>query len=153
MPVPTEPTRRQLLCGLAVAVLVPGGVAAACSSDDDPDAGTSRPPTTTTTSKAPDEPEDAIVPVKSVPVGGGVIALALGRPVLLVQPKPGTVRAYDPICPHQGFTVNTPKAGTIVCPGHGSRFDAVTGAREAGPAPRGLTKIPVKVTQGYVVLA
>jgi cytochrome b6-f complex iron-sulfur subunit len=151
MPVTTEPTRRQLLCGLAVAVLAPGGVAAACSSDDDPDAGTGRQPTTT--SKKPDEPEDAIVPVKSVPVGGGVIALAVGRPVLLVQPKPGTIRAYDPICPHQGFTVNTPRAGTIVCPGHGSRFDAATGAREAGPAPRGLAKIPVKVAQGYVVLA
>lgn len=154
MLVTAEPTRRRVLCGLAVALLAPGAVAAACASDDpdaDPGVDAGAPPAPTPTSKAPDEPEGAVVKVSDVPVGGGVIVLISGNEVLLVQPKAGTVEAFDPVCPHQGFTVNVPKNGTIVCPGHGSRFDASTGARKSGPAPRGLTKIPVKVTGGYVV--
>ena len=149
-----EPNRRRVLCGLAMALVAPGAVAAACTSDDEPvpgAAGTDGPPPVTT--KTTDEPEGAIIAVSRVPVGGGVITLALGNSVLLVQPKKGTIEAFDPVCPHQGFTVNTPQNGTIVCPGHGSRFDATTGARKSGPAPRGLTKIPIKITKGYVVPA
>jgi cytochrome b6-f complex iron-sulfur subunit len=152
MLVTAEPTRRRVLCGLAVALLAPGAVAAACSSDgDDPTVDTGAPPAPSPTSKAPGEPDGAIVKVSEVPVGGGVIVLIDGNQVLLVQPKAGTLEAFDPVCPHQGFTVNVPKGGVIVCPGHGSRFDAATGARKSGPAPHGLTKIPVKVTGGYVV--
>lgn len=146
-----EPTRRRVLCGLAVALLAPGAVAAACAADDDTEPAAGAP--TPAPAKTPEAPDGAIVPVSSVPVGGGVIALVLGNPVLLVQPTRGTVEAFDPVCPHQGFTVNTPQSGTIVCPGHGSRFDATTGARKSGPAPRGLRKVPVKVTKGYVVPA
>jgi len=150
--VTAEPSRRHVLCGLAVALLAPGAVIAACSTDDSADPA---PPHSVPvpTSNAPDEPPGAIVTVDSVPVGGGVIALAFGRPVLLVQPKKGTIEAFDPICPHQGFTVDPPVNGTIVCPGHGSRFDGTTGARKSGPAPRGLTRVSVKVSQGYVVQA
>ena len=31
----------------------------------------------------------------------------------------------------------------IVCPCHGSQFNAATGAVEVGPAPTGLTPIPI----------
>jgi cytochrome b6-f complex iron-sulfur subunit len=146
-------SRRQVLCGLAMALVAPGVVVAACSTDDGADAKTPGRTTGAASTSSGNEPEGAIVRVKDVPVGGGVLSLAGGRQVLVVQPKAGTVEAFDPICPHQGFSVNPPVNGTITCPGHGSTFDAVTGALKGGPSPRGLTKVPVKISKGYVIMA
>ena len=128
MPGVPEPSRRQVLCGVLAALAEPT-VLAACSSGS----GTGN------------------VPLASIPVGGGVVVDANG-PVLLVQPTAGTVTAFDASCPHQGVTVNPPVDGVIVCPGHGSRFAAATGALEQGPATTGLTRLPSRVVNGTVVL-
>lgn len=128
---PTDPSRRQVICGLAAALAVPG-VLAACSS------GSTGSGTGTT-------------PLSQIPVGGGVIVNANG-PVLVTQPTAGTVKAFDAACPHQGTTVNPPAAGTVTCPRHGSQFDAATGALRRGPATRGLTEVPSRVQNGSVVL-
>ncbi|HEY0807304.1 MAG TPA: hypothetical protein VGD84_19710 [Pseudonocardiaceae bacterium] len=38
-------------------------------------------------------------------------------------------------------------------PAHGSQFDPATGALERGPAPRGLTPVPIGIRGANVVLA
>jgi nitrite reductase/ring-hydroxylating ferredoxin subunit len=97
-------------------------------------------------------PEGALVPVKDVPVGGGVIAK---ETILVVQAKQGTFKAYQASCPHQGAIVDAPSAGatTIMCPSHNSQFKIADGSLARGPATRGLSAVPVKVQAGYVVQA
>jgi len=48
------------------------------------------------------------------------------------------------VCPHAGCTVGYDQsAALIVCPCHGSQFNAATGAVETGPAATGLKPIPI----------
>ena len=84
-------------------------------------------------------------PASEVPVGGSARFTdpASGDPGLVLQLKAGSFVAYDAVCPHAGCTVGYAAAQLIVCPCHGSQFDPSTGAVVQGPAPRGLTAIPV----------
>jgi Rieske Fe-S protein len=101
---------------------------------------------------AGDGPANALVATKDVPVGGGLLVQSSK---LVVQPKAGTFKAFSAICPHQGVTVNPPATGSDImqCPGHNSQFKTADGGLVRGPATRGLTAIPVKVRNGYVVEA
>jgi nitrite reductase/ring-hydroxylating ferredoxin subunit len=157
--------RRALLLGagaLGVTVL------AGCGDDEQPQAatGSQGPPSAAPTTggnpfdntapaagasdAAP--PPGALVAVKDVPVGGGVIAKDT---ILVVQAKQGTFKAYQASCPHMGVMVDPPSAGatTIMCPGHNSQFKIADGSLARGPATRGLSGVPVKVQSGYVVEA
>ncbi|MGI5177998.1 Rieske (2Fe-2S) protein [Dactylosporangium sp. CA-152071] len=157
--------RRALLLGagaLGVTVL------AGCGGDEETPAATgSQPPASAapTTAANPFDntapatgasdaapPAGALVAVKDVPVGGGVIAKDT---ILVVQAKQGTFKAYQASCPHQGVTVEPPSPGatTIMCPGHNSQFKIADGSLARGPATRGLNAVPVKVQAGYVVEA
>jgi nitrite reductase/ring-hydroxylating ferredoxin subunit len=95
-------------------------------------------------------PPGAIVAVKDVPVGGGVLVRDTR---LVVQPKAGTFKAFSAVCPHEGVTVQPPVNGAAImeCPGHNSQFKAADGSLVRGPATRGLSGIAVKVQKGYVV--
>lgn len=62
--------------------------------------------------------------------------------VILVQDGTGLF-ALDARCPHLGCTINRHDAGELVCPCHGSRFDA-SGARRTGPATTGLRRLPLR---------
>jgi len=74
-----------------------------------------------------------------------------GNPAFLVHLDNGDFVAYSAICTHQGCTVDY-KNGNLACPCHGSVFDpANCAAVVAGPAPRPLPEIPVKVEGGEVV--
>jgi Rieske Fe-S protein len=133
-----------VLCGLAVGLLAPGALAAACGTGSDVATGAYRPA----------KPGTQVTPVSSVPVGGGILANLGGSGVLLVvQPKQGDIRAYNPTCPHAGATVNPPQNGIITCPAHGSEFNPQTGAVQRGPAPSGLTAVQVKVVGQNVLIA
>ncbi len=144
---PTGPSRRQMLCGLAAAVAAPG-VLAACSSPGEYQPGPSGSATTTAAAAA-----GASVPLAQVPVGGGVIVTAGRRPILVVQPAAGTIKAFKAACPHAGTTVDPPQGGVITCPNHFSQFDAATGALRKGPATTGLTEVPARVVDGVVQVA
>jgi nitrite reductase/ring-hydroxylating ferredoxin subunit len=133
-------TRRTVLCGLAGGVLAPG-LLAACSG------GSSGGDTTPVTAGTP------VTPLADVPVGGGTVVTAAGRPVLVVQPAAGQVAAFDARCPHAGVTVGAARDGVVVCPAHGSRFDPATGAVRQGPASTGLTPVAVRVDGDQVVTA
>jgi nitrite reductase/ring-hydroxylating ferredoxin subunit len=95
-------------------------------------------------------PVGALLSTKEVPVGGGVL---VGDQLIIVQPKAGTFKAFDARCPHQGFTVQAPFAGSKVmeCPGHNSQFRVADGSLARGPATRGLSAVSIKVMDGYIV--
>src|SRR5215211_7274589 len=85
--------------------------------------------------------------------GSAVTFKDSGNPAVLVHLKSGDFVAYSAICTHQGCTVAY-KGGKLACPCHGLVFDPARGAEVvAGPAPRPLPEIPVKVEGGEIVKA
>jgi len=67
-----------------------------------------------------------------------------GDPSIVIRPSAGTFLAFDAVCPHAGCTVGyDSSAKLLVCPCHGSEFNASTGAVERGPAVSGLTKLRI----------
>jgi thiosulfate dehydrogenase (quinone) large subunit len=91
----------------------------------------------------------AIGPAKDVPVGGAASFSdpRTGDPSIVIQAKAGKFVAFDAVCPHAGCTVGYDQAAAvIVCPCHGSQFNAATGAVESGPALTGLT--PITIAEG-----
>jgi cytochrome b6-f complex iron-sulfur subunit len=161
-PLPTDTSRRQVLCGLFIGLLAPGALAACGESQNGSQAGSQNggstttprpaPPTTGATGSAPAGATE-LAKLSAIPVGGGTLVDTAQGKVLLVQPSAGTVKAYDPTCTHQGTTVNPPKGGVMTCPNHGSQFYATDGSVKTGPAASPLTEIPVRVEGATVVLA
>jgi Rieske Fe-S protein len=93
-----------------------------------------------------------IVALSSITVGRAVAARIGGRPAVVARPTDTTAAAFSAICTHMGCTVNVDGA-ELVCPCHGSRYDALTGAVTRGPAARNLEAIPVRVVDGEVMTA
>jgi thiosulfate dehydrogenase [quinone] large subunit len=61
-----------------------------------------------------------------------------GQPDIVIRQANGTLVAHSAICTHAGCEVGY-QGGQIVCPCHGSVFDAKTGAVITGPAVTGLS--------------
>ncbi|MCD0481918.1 Rieske (2Fe-2S) protein [Streptacidiphilus sp. ASG 303] len=82
------------------------------------------------------------VAASAVAVGGAVKTAdpATGDAVYVLQPEQGRFTALSAVCPHAQCVVNAPKDGKLVCPCHGSQFDAATGALLVGPATQGLAR-------------
>jgi thiosulfate dehydrogenase [quinone] large subunit len=92
-------------------------------------------------------PAQTLAKTADVPVGGArkVTVESVDEPAWVLQLDRGDFTAYSAICPHQGCTVEfVSPADGFACPCHQSRFDA-QGQRISGPAPKGLTSIPVTV--------
>ena len=69
---------------------------------------------------------------------------ATADPSIVIRPSSGTFVAFDAVCPHAGCTVGyDPVQQVIICPCHGSQFNARTGAVEVGPATGGLKKLGI----------
>lgn len=70
-----------------------------------------------------------------------------GDPAVLIHLNTGRFVAYSAVCTHAGCTVAYDSArGALVCPCHGSIYDPRHGAQVvAGPAPRPLPAVPVRV--------
>lgn len=86
--------------------------------------------------------------VEELPAGGGLVLS--DDHVVLTRSSSDAVHGFSAVCTHQGCPVTGVEDGAIVCPCHGSRFDALSGDVLAGPAPRGLSAIPVVVRDGGV---
>jgi nitrite reductase/ring-hydroxylating ferredoxin subunit len=142
--------RRQLLCGALALGAVGVGVLAGCGSSDTPSTGSSSP----AGGGASPSAGGALAKLSDIPVGGGTfVTTSTGASVLLVQPEAGTVKAYNPACPHKGVPVREPQNGVMICPKHGSEFKTGDGSVTRGPATGPLAEIAVKVTGGDVTLA
>jgi thiosulfate dehydrogenase [quinone] large subunit len=70
-----------------------------------------------------------------------------GAPAVLIHLANGRFVAYSAVCTHAGCTVAYDRArGELICPCHGSIYDPRHGAHVvAGPAPRPLPMVPVRV--------
>ena len=91
-------------------------------------------------------PGTAVGPASDVPVGQAASFAdpATGDPSIVIRPSSGRFVAFDAVCPHAGCTVGyDPAQKVIICPCHGSQFNAGTGAVEVGPAPTGLKKLAI----------
>ncbi|WP_370892977.1 Rieske (2Fe-2S) protein [Janibacter sp. GXQ6167] len=122
-------SRRVVLGAVAAGAVVP---ATACGSGSSEDSGAAA------TRGANGEVR---FPAGDVPVGGGRISAT--ERVVVTQPAEGEFKAFSAICPHERCVVSAVTDGTIVCACHQSTFDAATGERTGGPAPRGLDPLPV----------
>jgi Rieske Fe-S protein len=85
-----------------------------------------------------------------VPPDGGLVLSEEG--VVLVRGPGDEVRGFSVTCTHQGCPVSEVRDGRILCPCHGSAFDAATGEVVGGPAPAPLEPVEVTV-EGEEVLA
>jgi Rieske Fe-S protein len=89
-----------------------------------------------------------LLPLDRIPKGGGVVLRQ--DSLVLTRSATDEVHGFSAVCTHQGCTDAKEAAGTIDCPCHGSRYDALTGAVRAGPAPRPLPPVAVVVRAGNV---
>ncbi|MEU7783771.1 MULTISPECIES: Rieske (2Fe-2S) protein [unclassified Amycolatopsis] len=134
--------RTVLTTGAAVAGAAVGAVALTACSSDDAKSGTAQAPIAAGT---------PLVALADVPVGEAKAAKAPdGSDVIVARPSESAAAAFSAICTHQGCTV-APKGADLICPCHGSVFNALTGEVKQGPANKPLPSVPVKVENGKVV--
>jgi nitrite reductase/ring-hydroxylating ferredoxin subunit len=145
-----------MLCGLAVAMVVPGGLAACSTTTTNPSNAAGSTPTgggnTGTGGSTGSAGAAGLAALADVPDGGGLIVESGGKPLVLTRTG-DVVKAFGAACPHAGTTVSPPKSGIITCPNHGSQFGATDGSLKKGPATKGLAEVPVKVSGDQVVMA
>ncbi|CAB4903422.1 unannotated protein [freshwater metagenome] len=135
----TNTSRRAVLvAGGAIGV---AGALAAC--------GSSNGMATTSGTPSPAQPT-TLGPSTEVPLSGGKVYEK--EQVVVTQPAQGEFKAFSAVCPHQGCLVAGVSDNVIVCPCHGSLFNASTGDVEQGPAVRGLAPVAVKDLNGTLVL-
>jgi Rieske Fe-S protein len=143
-----EPSRRNVLAGLAAAgVAVP--LVAACGNSGSSGA-TGTVPSSTPSPAAPGAGSGGNAPAagggiktSEIPVGGGKIFA--DQQIVVTQPKAGEFKAFSAICTHQGCPVSKVEGGKIECPCHFSMFSIADGSVKGGPAPSPLPEMTVTV--------
>ncbi|MBW8793117.1 MAG: Rieske (2Fe-2S) protein [Streptomyces sp.] len=137
MPARPFTTRRTVLRGAAV-TSVAGLGAAACKA----------PGGAATAEATPTAPVD--LGAESEVAKGGA-RLYREHNVVVSRSADGVLKAYSTICTHAGCPINKLQGTTLVCPCHGSEFDAVTGKVVRSPATEPLNELPVKASNGRIV--
>ena len=145
-------SRRNVLCGLMVALVAPGALVAACSDDSGGDTTGDSTGTPGGGDPTGGDAAKGLAAVADIPDGGGLIVDGPDGKVLLVRTGQ-EVKAYNAACTHMGTIIDPPKDGVATCPNHGSQFDAATGEVRKGPAAKPLATINVSVDGDQVVLA
>lgn len=84
-------------------------------------------------------------------VAKGSATLFREHNVVVSRDDAGTLKAYSTICTHAGCAINKLQDTTLICPCHGSEFDAVTGKVVQAPATEPLGALPVKITDGRII--
>lgn len=135
MPGRPAPSRRTVLRGVALTP-VAGLGAAACS------------PGGSTEPAQPTAPVD-LGAESEVPRGGA--ALYRDHNVVVSRGEDGTFAAYSTICTHARCPINKLEGTTLICPCHGSEFDAATGEVLREPATVPLAELRVEVKDGRIV--
>ncbi|HEY7813330.1 MAG TPA: Rieske (2Fe-2S) protein, partial [Nakamurella sp.] len=128
------------------------GLLAACGTSNDSGGGANPAASTAAgaTSGSTGGASTGIVALSTITVGQAVAATLDGKPIVVARPTNSTAAAFSAICTHQGCTVNV-NGAVLNCPCHGSKYNALTGAVENGPANQPLPSVAVTVTDGQVV--
>ena len=86
---------------------------------------------------------------------GGMRVVELGPVRVAVCNVDGTFWAIEDVCTHDDGPLGegTLNGGEVECPRHGARFDVRTGAATRMPAIVPVRTFPVRVEDGWVVLA
>ncbi|GAB1330309.1 Rieske (2Fe-2S) protein [Streptomyces sennicomposti] len=84
-----------------------------------------------------------------IPKGGA--KLYRDHNVVVSRDAKGALKAFSSICTHAGCAINKLRDTTLVCPCHGSEFDATTGEVVRSPATQPLEELPVHAEGGKVV--
>jgi Rieske Fe-S protein len=101
--------------------------------------------------KSPHSQAAILTALADVEVGAAKsVTLADGAPAVVARPTATTAVCFSAVCTHMGCTVATSGA-KLICPCHGSQFNAFTGAVLQGPAASPLPQIEVKVVRGSVL--
>jgi cytochrome b6-f complex iron-sulfur subunit len=150
-PAAPQRSRRDVLCGLMVALVAPGALVAACSDGSDSSTGG------TTGDNSGGTPaggsSSGLTALADVPDGGGLIVDNPDGGKLLIVRTGTEVKAYNAACTHMGTIVDAPQNGVATCPNHGSQFSTTDGSVKKGPATASLPTVNVKVDGDQIVLA
>lgn len=160
---PTTPTntpttkprsRRDVLCGLMVALVAPGALVA-CSDSSGSTSGETIPgaDSTGTGSATGSSSSGSLAALADVPDGGGLVVDNPNGGVVLLVRNGNEVKAFNASCTHQGTTVDAPVDGIATCPNHGSEFSTTDGSVKKGPATQALATVNVSVSGEQIVLA
>jgi Rieske Fe-S protein len=84
-------------------------------------------------------------------VAKGEATLYQDQNVVVSRAEDGTLKAFSTICTHAGCPINKLQGTTLICPCHGSEFDAMTGKVVQAPATEPLTELSVKASKGRIV--
>ncbi|MGW4735527.1 Rieske (2Fe-2S) protein [Streptomyces shenzhenensis] len=136
MPARRSASRRTVLRGAAVAPVAGLGLAA-CSAVGG-----------TTSDATPTAPVE-LGAENEVAQGGA--RLYTNHNVVVSRDAQGTLKAYSTICTHGGCPINKLEGTTLICPCHGSEFDAMTGKVVQAPATVPLPELPVKASGGKLI--
>jgi nitrite reductase/ring-hydroxylating ferredoxin subunit len=159
---PTTPTntpttgtrsRRDVLCGLLVAIVAPGAVVTACASGDDTSGSSSGTTGGSGTSPGTGSSPSGLTALADVPDGGGLVMDNPNGGKILIVRNGNEVTAYNAACTHMGTPVDAPVDGVATCPNHGSEFSTTDGSVKKGPATSPLPTVNVAVEGDQVVLA
>lgn len=64
----------------------------------------------------------------------------------------GQLSVYSLKCPHLGCKVRRQEGGIMVCPCHGSAFDAESGQVSRGPAPESLKRLEFSILDDMLII-
>ncbi|WP_053912639.1 Rieske (2Fe-2S) protein [Streptomyces sp. SCSIO 75703] len=131
------PSRRTVLRTAALTPVAGIGLAACSPGDDRPD------------TVGPTAPVD-LGAEGDVAEGGA--KLYQDQKIVVGRTDDGALKAHSTICTHARCPIGKLVGTKLVCPCHGSEFDARTGEVLKSPASVPLAELPVEVEQGRIVV-
>jgi Rieske Fe-S protein len=90
------------------------------------------------------------IPMDEMLAGQSRVVLVRGEPVLVIR-EANRVVALSATCTHLSCIVKYKGGGVVLCPCHASAFD-LSGNVTAGPAPRPLPTVPVRIEGNQIVV-
>ncbi|MGW7609809.1 Rieske (2Fe-2S) protein [Streptomyces sp. NPDC054766] len=99
----------------------------------------------------PATPTAAVVLGADSEVAKGGAQLYQDQNVVVSRAENGSLKAFSSICTHAGCAINKLEGTTLVCPCHGSEFEASTGKVLRAPATVPLHELSVEERNGKIV--
>jgi Rieske Fe-S protein len=100
---------------------------------------------------APATPTAPVELGKDGEVAEGHARLYREHNLVVSRAENGSLKAYSTICTHAGCPIDRLEGTTLVCPCHGSEFDARTGRVLRSPATEPLHELSVESRNGEIV--